>query len=73
MFLNGLLTFTKHTMTQSQNVCAFSQVRKYFQTDEMPERELLCPFDGTPFGGIISFNGTLKEHIFQLGLSDRLS
>lgn len=60
-------------MIQSQNACAISQVRNYFQTNEMPEHESLCPFDGTPFGGIITFNGTLKEHIFELGLSDRLS
>lgn len=71
--MNGLLTFIKHGMIPSQNVCAFSQVRKYFQTNEMPEHDSLCSFDGHPFGGIISFNGTLKEHIFQLGLSDRLS
>lgn len=59
-------------MVQTQNLCAFFQFRKYFQTNEMPPHGSLCLFDGTPFGGIISFNGTLEEHIFQIGLSDRL-
>lgn len=57
-------------MIQTGNACAFKKVGKYFQTGEMPGNDSFCAFNG--YDGIFSLNGTLKESIFEAGLSDVL-
>lgn len=59
-------------MWQTQNFCGLTKVLMYFQRGELPGNDSFCSFDSRAFNGIMLLNGTLKENIFQAGLSEIL-
>ncbi|KAK9426677.1 putative Peptidase S33 tripeptidyl aminopeptidase-like C-terminal domain-containing protein [Seiridium unicorne] len=57
-----------HTTSATQNLCAYTKVATYFQTNALPGNDSFCALETGPFGLIL--NGTLEENIMQAGLSD---
>ncbi|CAG8959579.1 hypothetical protein HYFRA_00001481 [Hymenoscyphus fraxineus] len=56
-----------HTATASQNLCGFSKIAAYLQTNQLPGNDSLCQLEKGPFN--ILLNGTLEDNINRAGLA----